>query len=108
MQGDDWLNNASTRDVFGRYVEGLLETDAREQLRTLESNCEQRRIGYKSVMRSGDPTQCLIETAQQEQADWVVIGPPRPKGMEGYRSGMDLKQLVRALRVPLTVANRSE
>ena len=33
MQGDDWLNNAWTRDAFGRHVEGQLEADAREQLR---------------------------------------------------------------------------
>ena len=25
MQGDDWLNNASTRDAFGDYVENMLE-----------------------------------------------------------------------------------
>lgn len=105
MQGDDWLNNASTRDVFGRYVEGLLEKDMAEQLRALEARCEQRHISYKSVVLYGDPADCLLETAEQEQVDLVVIGPPRPKGMTGLRSRMDLERLVRTLSIPLLVAN---
>jgi len=107
MQGDDWLNNASTRDVFGRYVEGLLEKDMAEQLRALEARCAERHIKYKSVARYGDPADCLLETAEQEQATLVVIGPPRPKGMTGLRSRMDLERLVRKLAVPLLIANRS-
>lgn len=107
MQGDDWLNNASTRDVFGRYVEGLLEKDMAEQLRALEAHCAERRIGYKSIARYGDPADCLLATAEQEKATLVVIGPPRPKGVTGLRSRMDLERLARKLVVPLLVANRS-
>jgi nucleotide-binding universal stress UspA family protein len=107
MQGDDWLNNASTRDTFGSYVEGLLEKDVAEQLRALKARCEEQGIAYKSVARYGEPVECLIETAEQEQATLVVIGPPRPKGTPGYRSRMELEPLVRKLAVPLIVANRS-
>ena len=107
MQGDDWLNNASTRDVFGRYVEGLLEADMAKQLRALEARCAERHINYKSIARYGDPTDCLLETALQEQATLAVIGPPRPKGMTGLRSRMDLERLVRKLSVPLMVANHA-
>ncbi len=107
MQGDDWLNNASTRDIFGRYVEGILEKDVAEQLHALEARCVARQINYKSVARYGDPATCLLETAQQERATLVVIGPPRPKGMSGYRSRMDLEPLVRQLAVPLLVANHA-
>jgi len=106
MQGDDWLNNASTRDTFGSYVEGLLEKDVREQLRALEGRCTERGFDYKAVMRQGDPAECLLEAAAQEQASMVVIGPPRLKGTPGYRSRMDLEPLVRKLTVPLIIANR--
>lgn len=106
MQGDDWLNNASTRDTFGSYVEGLLEKDVAEQLRALQARCAERGIACKSVARYGDPAECLIETAQQEGATLAVIGPPRPKGTPGYRSRMDMEPLVRKLPVPLIVASR--
>ena len=105
MQGDDWLNNASTRDTFGRYVEGLLEKDAVEQLRALEARSTERKLAYKSILRVGDPTDCIIEAASQEQATLVVIGPPRPTGMLGYRSGMKVEALTRKLRTPLLIAN---
>ena len=105
MQGDDWLNNASTRDTFGRYVEGLLEKDAAEQLRALEARCTERQLAYKSVLRMGDPTDCFIEVAAEVKATLAVIGPPRPKGMLGYRSGIKLETLARKLRTPLIIAN---
>lgn len=104
MQGDDWLNNASTRDTFGNYLEGLLEADVREQLRALEGRCKQRGFTYEAVMRQGDPAECLLQTATQESVSMVVIGPPRPKGASGYRSRMDMEKLVRALGVPLMIA----
>ena len=107
MQGDDWLNNASTRDTFGSYVEGMLEKDVAEQLRALKSRCAERGIAYKAVARYGEPAECLIDAAEQEQATLVVIGPPRPKGTPGYRSRMELEPLVRKLAVPLIVASRS-
>lgn len=106
MQGDDWLNNASTRDVFGRYVEGLLEKDVAQQLLALKARCAARHVSYQSIMRYGDPADCLLETAQREQATLVVIGPPRPKGTTGLRSRMELERLVRKLSVPLLVASR--
>lgn len=106
MQGDDWLNNAWTRDTFARYVEGLLEKDTAEQLRALEARCKERQLEYQSVVRLGDPTECLIDTAANMPATMVVIGPPRPKGMLGYRSGLNLDTLVRKLHIPLLIANR--
>jgi len=108
MQGDDWLLSASTRDDFGRYVEGLLEENMAEQLRALEARCAERHFNYKSVARYGDPTDCLLETAAQEQATLVVIGPPRPKGVTGLRSRMDMEKLARKLTIPLIIANTSK
>ena len=105
MQGDDWLNNASTRDTFGRYVEDMLEMDAAEQVRALEARCTERKLAYKSIMRVGDPTECLVETAAQESATLVLVGPPRAKGVLGIRSGIKFDALARKLTVPLFVAN---
>lgn len=107
MQGDDWLNNASTRDTFGSYLEGLLEKDVREQLSALEGRCTERGFAYKAVMRQGDPAECLLETAFQEQATLVVIGPPRLRGVSGLRSRMDMEKLARGLHVPLLMAARA-
>lgn len=107
MQGDDWLNNAWTRDAFARHVEGQLESDARAEVEALAARCGERGLACESVVRYGDPARCLIEAARECGADLVVIGPPRPKGEPGYRSRMDLERLIRGLAAPLLVATRA-
>jgi nucleotide-binding universal stress UspA family protein len=104
MQGDDWLNNASTRDDFAHYVEGLLERDARAQLEGVETRCIARGLAYRSLLRVGDPAGCVVAAAREVAPDIVVIGPPRPKGETGLRSRMELETLVRGLPCPLMVA----
>lgn len=106
MQGDDWLNNASTRDAFGSYVENLLANDARRELTAVEARCRERGLGYRAVMRYGEPAPVALAVAAETGADLVVIGPPRRKGEEGLRSRMDLEALVRGLRCPLLIAPR--
>jgi len=106
MQGDDWLNNASTRDAFGRYVENMLENDARRELAGVEARCKERGLAYEAVMRLGEPADVVLAVAAETGADLVVIGPPRRKGEEGLRSRMDLEKLVRSLKCPLLIAPR--
>jgi nucleotide-binding universal stress UspA family protein len=108
MQGDDWLNNASTRDDFGRYVEQMLEAEAAEQIRAVRAHSVERGLAFEALLRVGDPSECLLEAARETGVDLVLIGPPRPKGMAGLRSRMDLDKLTRGLRVPLLVASRPQ
>ena len=104
MQGDDWLNNASTRDAFGNYLEGMLEGDARRELTAVAARCQERGVACESVMRLGNPAETVLAIAGEVGADLVVIGSPRRKGEEGLRSRMELETLVRNLRCPLLIA----
>ncbi|MDP2823624.1 MAG: universal stress protein [Sulfuritalea sp.] len=104
MQGDDWLNNASTRDAFGDYVENMLENDAKRELAAVASRCAERGLAYESVMRFGNPAETVLAVAGEIGADLVVIGSPRKKGEEGLNSRMELEKLVRGLKCPLLIA----
>ena len=106
MQGDDWLNNASTRDIFGRYVENQLEDEIRLHVQRLQKLAAKRRIRYRPDMTLGKPTDCLIERAKRTGINLVVIGSPRPRSKAGLRSRMDTEKLTRALRVPLLIVPR--
>lgn len=105
MQGDDWLNNASTRDTFGSYVENMLEKDAAAEIAVVEAHCKQHGLVYSPMLRLGDPADCLVAAAKEEKVDLVVIGPPRSKSESGLRSRMDLDKLGRGLHVPYLVAS---
>lgn len=104
MQGDDWLNNASTRDAFGNYVEGMLEGDARRELAMVESHCAERGVRYESVLRFGNPAETALAVAGEIGADLVVVGSPRRKGEQGLNSRLELEKLVRGLTCPLLIA----
>ncbi len=104
MQGDDWLNDASTRDDFGRYVENMLEDDARRDLARVEAHCQERGITYRSLLRVGEPADCIVAVATEIGADLAIIGPPRAKGVSGLRSRMNLETLARGLPCPLLIA----
>ncbi|MFA4968742.1 MAG: universal stress protein [Sulfuritalea sp.] len=104
MQGDDWLNNASTRDAFGNYLEGMLEGDAKRELAAVALRCKERGLAHESVMRYGDQAETVLAIAGETGADLVVIGSPRKKGEEGLNSRMELDKLVRGLKCPLLIA----
>ena len=102
MMGDDWLNNASTREIYGNYVEGQLQEDVRAQILRLQRQAQRRGIRYLFEVTLGKPTECLIEHAGRK-VDMVVIGSPRPRDRPGLRSRVDTERLVRHLRVPLLI-----
>ncbi|MEO5348797.1 MAG: universal stress protein [Magnetococcus sp. YQC-3] len=104
MMGDDWLNNASTRQQFGHYLEDLLSREAQAHLRAVEEQCLARNLPYTAQIRLGDPTDCLLEYARSLQPAMVVIGPQRPKGVPGFRCRMQINTLLRGLTVPLMIA----
>lgn len=103
MLGDDWLNNARTRAEFGHYLEDRLAHEAKENMHQVETACRQHGVRYHPLLRQGDPTTCLIESAQALQPRWVVIGAPRPKGVAGLRDRLDLTTLAQRLVCPLVV-----
>jgi nucleotide-binding universal stress UspA family protein len=104
MMGDDWLNNAVTQIRFGDYVENQLTQDAADEIERIEKICKQADIPYSNTVRLGKPAACLIDAVAKQNCDIVVIGSPRPKGLPGYRSRMDLELLARSLSIPLLTA----
>ncbi|HFE48748.1 MAG TPA: universal stress protein [Chromatiaceae bacterium] len=103
MMGDDWLNNAATQIRFGSYVENQLEQEIITHVERVANVASQRQTPYSHAILQGKPAECLIAASREDDYDLVVIGSPRPKGVEGYRSRMDLEQLARGLRLPLLI-----
>jgi nucleotide-binding universal stress UspA family protein len=104
MMGDDWLNNAATREIYGNYVESQLENEVRAHIRRLRKLAAKRKIRYEFTMVQGKPTECLVARAAKGPVDIVVLGSPRPRGKAGYRSGIELDKLVRRVRKPILIA----
>lgn len=103
MMGDDWLNNASTRAVYGRYVESELEKEVRTTIRRLEGKARRKRLRYQFELVLGKPADCLLARLARTRFDLVVVGAPRRKGQEGLRSRMLTEEVLRSLKTPLLV-----
>jgi len=103
MMGDDWLNNASTRDTYGKYVESELQREIDVHVGRLRSQAAAAGIAYEFRVVLGKPTECLLAFSREAAPDLVVIGAPRPKGITGLRSRMHPEQLAGALAMPLLV-----
>jgi len=104
MMGDDWLNNAATRDAYGRHVERQLEREIESEVARVRAQADQAGLRYERRVVLGKPAECLLEAAAMLKPDLVVIGSPRPRGATGLRSRMQMEKLLRGLAVPLLVA----
>ncbi len=103
MMGDDWLNNAVTRNEFGNYLENQIVGEAADEIERLSARAKKDGIAYTHDVRLGKPTACLLDACEKGGFDLCVIGSPRPKGMEGYRSRMKLEELARSLKTRLLI-----
>jgi nucleotide-binding universal stress UspA family protein len=103
MMGDDWLNNAATRERFGNYLEGQLDNEVAEVVERLGRNTQESGAEFSYESRYGRPAECLLEVSRRMAFDLIVIGSPRPKGLHGYRSRMDIGTLTNRLRAPLLI-----
>lgn len=103
MMGDDWLNNASTRDDYGDYLESQLEAEIRQQVDKLSKSAARKKVKYDYKVVVGKPAEVLLEVATEDKYDLAVIGSPRPKGKKGLRSRMDLEAIARDLTIPILI-----
>lgn len=103
MMGDDWLNNVSTRDVYCKHVESELGKEIEQHRQALEPQVASRGARYHPRVTIGKPAECLLDFAAEIEPDLVVIGSPRPPGMQGLRSRMQIEKLLESLSASLLI-----
>jgi nucleotide-binding universal stress UspA family protein len=103
MMGDDWLNNASTRDAYAKHVERQLEAEIAVQVERVRVQASQLGLRYQCRTVLGKPAECLLAYSLEFAPELVVIGAPRPKGVAGLRSRMHLDTLIKSLKAPLLI-----
>lgn len=103
MMGDDWLNNAATRDVYCRHIESELGKEIDRHRQELEPQVASRGARYHPRVAMGKPAECLLALAAEIEPDLVVIGSSRPPGTSGLRSRMRVEKLLGKLEAPLLI-----
>lgn len=108
MMGDDWLNNASTRDAYGRHIETELQREIDSHVQRLRAKALERGLRYEFHVMLGKPTECLLEHSLKLAPDLVVIGARRPKGVGGLRSRIHPERLSGSLATPLLIVPQTQ
>ena len=107
MEGHDGRRLAQQRSHphrLRRLSRGQLGREVAEHLQRIEQDATARGLGYRSEVRQGRPSDCLLAFCREVDCDVVVIGAPRPKGAAGLRSRLDLESAARGLPIPLLIA----
>ncbi|MDH5391754.1 MAG: universal stress protein [Gammaproteobacteria bacterium] len=103
MMGDDWLNNGSTRDRYGRYIESELGKEIDTHISRVRQQAEEKGIHYHCEVILGKPDKCLANACKEAHYDMVIMGSPRPKGVAGLRSRMTTGPLAETISSPLLI-----
>jgi len=101
--GDDWLNNASTREQYCRHIESELGSEIERHRCELEPEIAARGARYRAQVMLGGPTECLIDLAAETTPDLVVLGSRRPRGTSGLRSSVRVERLLARVASPLLI-----
>jgi len=106
ITGDDWLNNAITRDQFRDYLQTELGREVDQQCARLNQKVTARTFNYRSNILFGKPDKALLQCAETNVHDLVILGSPRPRhlsGLMGLRSVMLTKQVWHTLKTDLLI-----
>lgn len=103
MMGDDWLNNAATRDTYCKHIESQLSQDIDAHRESLEPQLAARGASYHHAVAVGSPTECLLQHAATVKPDLIVLGSRRPRGTPGLRSRIKVERLLDRLPASLLV-----
>ena len=95
--GDDWLNNQSTQERFGHYLESELGLEADQNITRIHKCLHELGASSDHQIKLGEPKQCLVSTYRQFDFDMVIMGSPRPKTMPGLKSRMTTRHLPKQL-----------
>jgi nucleotide-binding universal stress UspA family protein len=80
-----------------------LEEESRSILAPVERLCEENNLKYKSLIRGGTPSNAIIQAAQEEGCDIIVIGACGRSNLAGIVLGSVTQQVLRHATVPVLV-----
>ena len=81
----------------------LLEGDGKVILAPCERLCEENNVTYKSLIRSGGPGRTIVQAAQAEGCDLIVMGSRGLSDFAGMVMGSVTHRVLRHSSVPVLV-----
>lgn len=107
MTGDDWLNNAVSRDRFCNYLSTELQHECELTLQRVKHQCEEIAVSYQPILRVGDSDKELNKQVHINHYDQVFIGCRRAKHIKGLQDVMLSKKNINKIGHLLSIVSPS-
>ena len=91
-----------TPEVSQSYIEKI-RAEAQQRIEAVRQRVEDIGVAVKVVMMNGPPAQRIIETAQKESADLIVMGTHGRTGLRHMLIGSVAERVVRHATCPVLV-----
>ena len=105
----DYLNALPQRDLSEKIDEGLRD-EAKEIVEKFKKKIEDEKcsgncknINWISIIRPGKPEDVILEVADDENVDQIIMGKSGKNSIERFLLGSTTERVVRETKVPVNV-----
>lgn len=87
-------------------TEETLRQEGDDAIRYAKKVAEDKEIGYEGVVVEGDPANAILEFAEQNRIDMIIIGTLGKSGLERFLLGSVADKVVRHSKVSVLVVKK--
>ncbi|AEG17388.1 universal stress protein [Methanobacterium paludis] len=105
----DYLNPLPQRDLREKLDEQLRE-EGKEAVEKFKKKIEDEKcagncknINLITMLKQGKPSDVILETAEEEGVDQIIIGKSGKHGLERFLLGSTTERVVRKAKIPVNV-----
>ncbi|CCO24118.1 universal stress protein [Maridesulfovibrio hydrothermalis] len=102
MTCDDWLNTSTTRNKFGSYVAEEIAKEIGAVWDRLKIELSGKEVNF--ISRGGKLDEVLARTAEELEADLIIMGAWQKEQAPGFRDRFENKKLHTKIQCPVVVA----
>jgi len=89
-----------------KLIAASLESKCKESLAPCEALCAENGLKYKSVIRRGTPSAVIVQVAEEENCDLIVIGSRGLGNIAGAVMGSVTNKVLKDAPVPVLVVRK--
>jgi len=89
-------------------MEEMLRQEGDNAIQYAEKVAKDKKIDYEGVVVEGDPTNVILEFAEQKKVNMIIMGTLGKGGLERFLLGSVTDKVVRHSKVPVLVVKKQK
>jgi nucleotide-binding universal stress UspA family protein len=93
-------------EAIWESMRDLLEEEGKKALKKIEELAKENGVEYENFLKEGVPSEDIVKTAEDEQADLIVMGTAGRTGLNRFLLGSVTEKVVRTSTLPVLVVHK--